>query len=161
MSALVVIPARYSSTRFPGKPLAPLAGKPMIQHVYERSALASRASSVVVATDDQRIYDAVAAFGGRAVMTAASHASGTDRVAEAAAGSAYDIIVNVQGDEPMIRPEIIDAAISLLEDDRAADIGTLARRITDAAMMRDPNVVKAAVGARWFRAVFLSRADTV
>ena len=157
MSALVVIPARYSSTRFPGKPLAPLAGKPMIQHVYERAAGASRASAVVVATDDSRIYEAVVAFGGKAVMTAASHASGTDRVAEAARDSSYDIIVNVQGDEPMIRPEIIDAAVALLEDDPAADIGTLARKITDSVMMRDPNVVKAAVAASGF-ALYFSRA---
>ena len=157
MSALVVIPARYASTRFPGKPLAPLAGKPMIQHVYERASKASRASSVLVATDDSRIYDAVLAFGGKAVMTSAAHQSGTDRVAEAALNTSYDIIVNVQGDEPMIRPEIIDAAIGLLEDDARAEIGTLARAITDAAAMRDPNVVKAAVGGGGY-ALYFSRA---
>src|SRR3954470_4617001 len=118
MSAKIVavIPARYASTRFPGKALAPILGKPMIRHVYERTACASLVSSVVVATDDERISDAVREFGGNGVMTSALHETGTDRLAEGAAGIDCDIIVNVQGDEPLIEPPMIDAAIRPLAD---------------------------------------------
>lgn len=156
MPALIVIPARYASTRFPGKALAPLNGKPLIQHVYERSQGARLADSVVVATDDERILKAVEAFGGRAVMTSPAHPTGTDRVAEVAARSEYDIIVNVQGDEPLIRPEIIDSAIRLLDDARAS-IGTLAKRTAKPREILDPNVVKVVTDAEGF-ALYFSRA---
>lgn len=132
-------------------------GKPMIQHVYERALKSTRATDVVVATDSAEIMRAVEGFGGRAMMTSGEHQSGTDRAAEVARLMPCDIIVNVQGDEPLIRPEIIDAAIGLLQDDARADMGTLARPVTDGAMLRDPNVVKAAVGAGGY-ALYFSRA---
>src|SRR5580698_1388103 len=110
-SVLVVIPARYASTRFPGKPLAPIAGRPMIQHVVERVRQAKTVSRVVVATDDDRIRAAVEAFGGEGVITRSDHRSGTDRVAEVAAHIPADIYVNVQGDEPLIDPATIDAVV--------------------------------------------------
>ncbi|MEJ2182783.1 MAG: 3-deoxy-manno-octulosonate cytidylyltransferase [Nitrospirota bacterium] len=156
MPALVVIPARYASTRFPGKALAPLCGKPLIRHVYENCRGARLADAVVVATDSEEIAAAVAAFGGKAVLTSALHATGTDRVAEAARELDYDIIVNVQGDEPLMKPEIIDTAIELLED-RRASIGTTAKRITSTEEILDPNVVKVALDGEGF-ALYFSRA---
>jgi 3-deoxy-manno-octulosonate cytidylyltransferase (CMP-KDO synthetase) len=156
MPALVAIPARYASTRFPGKPLASLLGKPLIQHVYENVSAARLATEVLVATDSPDIRDAVLSFGGRAVLTSPDHPSGTDRIAEVAAGTACDIIVNVQGDEPLLRPSHVDAAVVLLEDGRA-DMGTLAVPLTDPAEARDPNVVKVAFGRDGF-ALYFSRA---
>ena len=107
---IVAIPARYGSTRFPGKPLALLAGKPVIQHVVEKAA-ASAADEVIVATDDRRIADAVTAFGGVAVMTRSDHPSGSDRIFEAVSGRGADVVINVQGDEPMIPTALIDELI--------------------------------------------------
>ncbi|MBI4683981.1 MAG: 3-deoxy-manno-octulosonate cytidylyltransferase [Nitrospirae bacterium] len=156
MTAIVLIPARYDSTRFPGKPLAPLLGKPLIQHVYENSKKSRLAKDVIVATDSKPILDAVAAFGGKAVMTSSSHASGTDRIAEAAASMDYDIIVNVQGDEPLIKPEMIDDVIGLL-DDRTASMGTLIKRIESPEDIFDPNVVKVVFNKDGF-AMYFSRA---
>lgn len=156
MTALVVIPARYASTRFPGKPLALLKGRPMIQHVYENSLGARTATDVLVATDDERIFEAVLAFGGKAVMTAADHLSGTDRIAEVARHLNYDIIVNVQGDEPLVRPEMIDDVIGILEDERAS-VGTLAIRIRHPMDVFDPNVVKTVFDEEGF-AFYFSRA---
>lgn len=123
----VIIPARYASTRFPGKPLAILAGKPMIQHVYEK-ALASCADKVVVATDDQRIADAVANFGGEAVMTSPDHPSGTDRIAEALCklGGEYEVVINVQGDEPLIPTSVIDELIDVMKNDQNIPMATVA-----------------------------------
>ena len=118
MGVTVVIPARYASTRFPGKPLADLCGKPMIQWVYERSSLCESVDRVIVATDDSRIADAVEAFGGVVAMTRPDHATGTDRLAEVAADLTDDLIVNVQGDEPLIDPAMIQAALEpMLADD--------------------------------------------
>jgi 3-deoxy-manno-octulosonate cytidylyltransferase (CMP-KDO synthetase) len=153
---VVIIPARMGSTRFPGKVLATLGGKPIIQHVYERSTDASLVSEVIIATDSEEVMRAVSDFGGRAVMTSPSHPSGTDRIAEVAATLDYDIIVNVQGDEPLIKPEIIDASIELLDDTRAT-IGTVASKIVDDASVIDPNVVKVAMDAEGF-ALYFSRA---
>jgi 3-deoxy-manno-octulosonate cytidylyltransferase (CMP-KDO synthetase) len=156
MSSIVLIPARYSSTRFPGKPLALLRGIPVIEHVY-RNALHSRlADEVIVATDSETIFEKVLSFGGKAVMTSSEHQSGTDRVAEVAASRECDIIVNVQGDEPLIRPEMIDEVISLL-DDREASIGTLAKRIADRNEIFEPNTVKAVCDERGY-ALYFSRA---
>lgn len=163
MLAIVIIPARYASTRLPGKPLVRLYGKPMIQHVYERAVKSQLAGAVYVATDSPEIYGVVEGFGGKAVMTSADHASGTDRVAEAAmkisaSGSApggEDIIVNIQGDEPLIRPEMIDDVIRLMEDERAS-IGTLAKRIEDPEEIADPNVVKVVFDREGF-ALYFSR----
>ncbi len=156
MSAIVIIPARYSSTRFPGKPLALLHGVPVIEHVYRNSLHSRLAEEVIVATDSEPIYEKVLSFGGKAVMTSGNHTSGTDRIAEAAAILDYDIIVNVQGDEPLIKAEMIDAAISLL-DDPEASIGTLAKRVSDRREIFDPNVVKVVFDVKGF-AFYFSRA---
>lgn len=126
MAAVAVIPARYQSTRFPGKPLASQTGKYLIQHVYDNVLLAKKLSRVIVATDDQRIFDAVRSFGGEVVMTRSDHVCGTDRIAEVAEGLKDQIIVNVQGDEPEIDPRQIDQLVDLLERNRECDMATLA-----------------------------------
>jgi 3-deoxy-manno-octulosonate cytidylyltransferase (CMP-KDO synthetase) len=156
MKALGIIPARYGSTRFPGKPLALLAGKPMVQWVYERAAQAELLSEVIVATDDMRIFDAVKNFGGRAVMTRPDHPSGSDRIAEVAAKSDAEIIVNIQGDEPLIEPAAIDLGVKILLDHPAAQVGTLVRPIRDAADLRNSNIVKVAL-AQDRTALYFSR----
>lgn len=156
MSAIVVIPARYASTRFPGKPLALLKGKPLIQHVYQNSLNARLAGEVIVATDSETIFETVMAFGGKAIITSPEHQSGTDRIAEVAAAMNCDIMVNVQGDEPLIRPEMIDAVISVLDDSRAA-LGTLAIPIRDSREIFDPNIVKVVFDREGF-AWYFSRA---
>lgn len=156
MTAIVIIPARYESTRFPGKPLYPLKGIPVIQHVYENSKLADLAGDVIVATDSETIFERVLAFGGKAIMTDRRHPSGTDRIAEVAASMDYDIIVNVQGDEPLIRPEMINDVITLLGDKRAS-IGTLVKKIEDPKEIIDPNVVKVVFDTEGF-ALYFSRA---
>jgi len=137
-----IIPARYASSRLPGKPLSLIAGKPMIQHVYERCAESPLLQSICVATDDQRILDAVAAFGGRAMMTRADHPSGTDRVAEVAAALGADIVVNIQGDQPFMHPDMIDEAVRPLLDDPGAEIATLMFRIVRDEDLGNPAVVK-------------------
>lgn len=144
MRVLILIPARYASTRFPGKPLACIGGKPMIQHVVEKAESAAR--TVVVATDDLRIFDAVTAFGSRAVMTSEEHRSGTDRCYEAyrkvtAEGAEFDVVVNVQGDEPFIRPEQIESLIACFEDPEV-HIATLAKCFENNTDIFDPNKVK-------------------
>ncbi len=156
MSAIVVIPARYASTRFPGKPLALLKGIPIIQHVYQNARHAQRADAVIVATDSETIFETVLSFGGKAVITSPDHPSGTDRVAEVAATMNCDIMVNVQGDEPLIRPEMIDDVIAVL-DDRRASLGTLAIAIRDSREIFDPNVVKVVLDPEGF-AWYFSRA---
>ena len=140
----VVIPSRFASTRLPGKPLQMIAGKPMVQHVWEQ-ACKSSAQQVVVATDDQRIVDACNAFGAHVVLTRADHESGTDRLAEVATqlGLASDaIVVNVQGDEPMIPPQVIDQVAANLAAHPEARMATLAEPIEDAQTLFNPNVVK-------------------
>jgi len=156
MKVLGIIPARYGSTRFPGKPLALLAGRPMVQWVYERASQTELLKEVLVATDDQRIFDAVKKFGGRVVMTRADHPSGSDRIAEVAATSDAEIIVNIQGDEPLIEPAAIDRGVKILLDHPAAQVGTLVRPIRDAADLRNPNVVKVAL-AQDRTALYFSR----
>ncbi len=155
MTAIVIIPARYHSTRFPGKPLSLLKGKTLIQHVYENSRGAHLIENVIVATDSETIFEKVLSFGGKAVMTREEHPSGTDRIAEVAATVNYDIIVNVQGDEPLVQPQMIDDVISLLRDERAS-MGTLIKRITEADEVLDPNVVKVVIDAEGF-ALYFSR----
>jgi 3-deoxy-manno-octulosonate cytidylyltransferase (CMP-KDO synthetase) len=143
-NTLAVIPARYGSTRLPGKALISLGGKPMIQRVWERVRQASSVSDVVVATDDERIRSVVEAFGGQVVMTRSDHRSGTERVAEVAvARSEAEIIVNVQGDEPLIEPAAIDAAVQAIREEAEVNIATLAVPISNPAEIMDPNVVKA------------------
>jgi 3-deoxy-manno-octulosonate cytidylyltransferase (CMP-KDO synthetase) len=146
MKVLAVIPARYASTRLPGKPLVPLAGKPMIQRVWEQVRRARAVGEVVVATDDERIRKTVEGFGGEAVMTRGDHRSGTERIAEVAvARSDAEFFVDVQGDEPLIEPAAIDAAVEALGSDDAVSVATLAVPITNPADIMDPNVVKAVV----------------
>jgi 3-deoxy-manno-octulosonate cytidylyltransferase (CMP-KDO synthetase) len=137
-----VIPARFASSRFPGKSLASIAGKPMLQHVYERASQARYLSKLIVATDDERIYKAARSFGAAVVMTRADHLSGTDRVAEAASGDTASVIVNIQGDEPLIDPTAIDAATLALLDDPDVPMATLKKAIEDLREIDDPNVVK-------------------
>jgi CTP:molybdopterin cytidylyltransferase MocA len=139
---VAIIPARYHSTRLPGKALADIGGKPMIEHVYRRAAAAAWVSSVVVATDDERILEAVRSFGGVACLTSPDHPSGTDRLAEVAAEMSCDIVVNVQGDEPLIEPMMIDQAIMPLLDDEMVLMSTLRKRIEDPADLANPNVTK-------------------
>jgi 3-deoxy-manno-octulosonate cytidylyltransferase (CMP-KDO synthetase) len=141
MRTAIVIPARYASSRLPAKPLLRETGKYLIEHVYER-ACESTAAQIIVATDDDRIFAAVQSFGGRAVMTRADHASGTDRVAEVAQTLDVDVVVNLQGDEPLIEPATLDLLPGLLERDPAADVATLAVPITSLDQWRDPNCVK-------------------
>lgn len=157
MGVTVVIPARYASTRFPGKPLADLCGKPMIQWVYERSALCGSVDRVIVATDDPRIAAAVRGFGGEVALTRADHATGTDRLAEVAAGLADDLIVNVQGDEPLIDPAMIEAAVAPLLADDSIPMGTLKTPLTSLEEFRNPNVVKVVTDQQGF-ALYFSRA---
>jgi 3-deoxy-manno-octulosonate cytidylyltransferase (CMP-KDO synthetase) len=139
---VIVIPARFGSTRLPGKPLVLLAGKPMIQHVYERAKMASQADRVIVATDDERIVKAVETFGGTARMTRPDHRTGTERVAEVAAHETGDVFVNVQGDEPLLDPVAVDTAVNALLEEPAAAIATVATLIKAPADIMDPNVVK-------------------
>jgi len=139
---VVVIPARYRATRLPGKPLVSLAGKPMIQRVFERAKLAKTTHQVIVATDDQRILRVVEAFGGEARMTRPDHRTGTERVAEVAAHVEGDVFVNVQGDEPLLDPTAVDTAVSALLEDPPATVATVATPIRTPADIMDPNVVK-------------------
>jgi 3-deoxy-manno-octulosonate cytidylyltransferase (CMP-KDO synthetase) len=152
----VIIPARYASTRLPGKPLLRETGKYLIQHVYERAVQAKCASDVIVATDDERIFDAVRSFGGRVVMTRADHPSGTDRIAEVAAHLPTDVVINLQGDEPQIEPGSLDLLAGLLGSDTASDMATLAVPIADRDTYLSPNVVKVVCDDRG-RALYFSR----
>lgn len=156
MAVAVIIPARYDSTRFPGKPIYPLKGKPLIQYTYENAKGSKLTNDIIVATDHEVIYNTVLSFGGEAVMTDKKHPSGTDRIAEVAHSLACDIIVNVQADEPLIRPEMIDDVISLLDDQRSA-MGSLVKRIEEADEIMDPNLVKAVFDREGF-ALYFSRA---
>ena len=140
--AIVVIPARYGSSRLPGKPLISLAGQPMIQRVYERAKAAETVSRVIVATDDERIREAVGAFGGEARMTRGDHRTGTERVAEVAAHVDGEVFVNVQGDEPLLDPAAIDTAVAALLEEPKVDIATVATLIRTRAEIMDPNVCK-------------------
>ncbi len=141
MKIIIVIPARYQSSRFPGKPLADILGKPMIQHVYERSCLATCTDRVIVATDDERIADVVNGFGGEVMMTSPDHPSGTDRVVEVSHRVPADIYINVQGDEPLIRPDDIDRLVDALVNDFSFDVATLCHPISVKEAL-DLNTVK-------------------
>jgi 3-deoxy-manno-octulosonate cytidylyltransferase (CMP-KDO synthetase) len=155
----VVIPARYGSTRLPGKPLQNLAGKPLLQWVYE-VAVASGATETIVATDDERILAAAGQFGARALLTSLTHISGTDRIAEVALQAGWtetDVVVNLQGDEPLMPPQLVHQVAQLLETHPQADIATLATRINSVQSLLDPNAVKV-VTDRTGRALYFSRA---
>jgi 3-deoxy-manno-octulosonate cytidylyltransferase (CMP-KDO synthetase) len=155
---LGVIPARYASSRFPGKALATIASKTMLEHVWERVKLSRYITSVVIATDDPRIQDAARQFGADARMTREDHLSGTDRVAEVASQTTADIVVNIQGDEPLIDPEAIDAALLPLVHEPAISMSTLKKKIEDPREIFDPNVVKV-VTDRFQNAIYFSRAS--
>ena len=160
MNMVCIIPSRYESTRFPGKPLADLCGKPMIQHVYERVLRCPLVSRAVVATDDERIFRAVAAFGGQAIMTASVHRSGTDRIAEAVSHLDLhldDIVVNIQGDQPLFEPSQINEVAQPLLDDPAIPMSTLIYRIVRDEEILHPNAVKTVFDHDGF-ALYFSRA---
>lgn len=153
--AVGIIPARYDSTRFPGKPLHPILGKPMIQRVYEGARTARLLSRVIVATDDERIVAAVEGFGGQAVMTSPRHPSGTERVAEAARGLEETIVVNIQGDEPLIEGGLIDGLVEALQDE-SVPMASVMVRTPDLNLIHDRNVVKVVVDKDGF-ALYFSR----
>ena len=145
MKVLGVIPSRYGSVRLPGKPLVDLEGKSMIQRVWEQASKAKCLDDLVVATDDVRILKKVKSFGGRAVLTSRRHPSGTDRIAEAVKGSRYETIVNIQGDEPLLPPSLIEQAVAALAYDSNAVMGTLRKRFADSKEAQSPQVVKVVV----------------
>ncbi len=160
MKVVCIIPSRYESSRFPGKPLADLCGKPMIQHVYERVLKAKTLSYAAVATDHDEIFQAVLNFGGQAIMTSLDHKSGTDRIAEAVAGlnlAADDIVVNIQGDQPLFEPSQIDEVVRPLLDDPAVPMSTLIYKIRRDEEITHPNAVKVVFDRDHF-AVYFSRA---
>lgn len=156
MEAVGVIPARYGSTRFPGKPLADLLGKPLVQHVWEGTHQSRRLSRVIVATDDDRIFEAVQSFGGEVVMTSREHPSGTDRVAEVVKDMDVDVVVNIQGDEPLIEGRVIDELVSAFEADRDLNMATLANRAQLGRDHSDPHTTKVVVDQKGF-ALYFSR----
>lgn len=149
MNILGVIPARYASTRFPGKPLTVINGKTMIRRVYEQSSAAKQLSKVVVATDDERIFNEVKSFGGEAVMTSDQHRSGTDRCAETVEkmNGSWDAVINIQGDEPFIQPEQIDLLAALFSD-ADVQIGTLVKKLSDPSDLDNPNTMKVVLDAK-------------
>ena len=157
ISAIAIIPARYGSTRLPGKPLLEIAGRSLIEHVYRRASLAPSLQRVIVATDDPRIKAVVEGFGGVAQLTDPQHASGSDRLAEVAVRLTCDVVVNVQGDEPLIDPAMIEQVIAPFEADPDLQMTTLRRRIHERAELLDPNVVKVVTDHR-DRALYFSRA---
>jgi 3-deoxy-manno-octulosonate cytidylyltransferase (CMP-KDO synthetase) len=156
-SVLGIIPARFQSSRLPGKALVDLAGRPMIEHVYRRATAARSLDAVLVATDDERIAAAVDACGGVACLTDTAHASGTDRLAEVAAQVPCDLIVNIQGDEPLLDPGVVDAAVAPLKADPSIEMGTAARRLRGDHELISPNMVKVVCDSRGF-ALYFSRA---
>jgi 3-deoxy-manno-octulosonate cytidylyltransferase (CMP-KDO synthetase) len=156
LQAVGVIPARYRSVRFPGKVLADLEGRTLIEHVYRRSEQASSLSRLLVAADDERICAAVRSFGGEAIMTRREHASGTERIAEVAAGLDAPLVVNIQGDEPLVDPEDIDGLVEALRADAGVGMATLKRPIEDPEDFRSPHVVKVVVN-RAGEALYFSR----
>lgn len=156
MKVIGVIPARYASTRLKGKVLAPINGKPMIQHVYERARQSRLLDDVIIACDDLRVKKAAEDFGARAVMTDPDHACGTDRIVEAVKDLDVQIVVNVQGDEPLIDPSVIDLLVKALKDDKQALMATVIKRVSDPNDLDNPNVVKVVVD-REQRAIYFSR----
>ena len=156
MKAVGIIPARYGSVRFPGKALADLLGKPLIQWVYERAKESGSLERVIVATDDQRIVDAVNSFGGDVELTSPNHTSGTERVAEVAKRLDSDLVVNIQGDQPLVEPRAIDSLVYATLDSPQVEIGTLIAQSKDEDELKNPNVVKVVFDRRGF-ALYFSR----
>ncbi len=158
MKAIAIIPARFGSSRFPGKPIALLAGKPLIEHVYARTSMCSSLDDVIVATDDRRILEAVEGFGGKAVMTSPDHRSGSDRLGEAIKDLDADIIVNVQGDEPLLESSVIEAVLGPMNATDPPDIATVAAPLTLQEDYLNPDVVKVVTDTNG-RAVYFSRSS--
>ncbi|GBE15115.1 MAG TPA: 3-deoxy-manno-octulosonate cytidylyltransferase [Proteobacteria bacterium] len=158
MNSVAVIPVRFASTRFPGKPLAFLMGKPLVEHVYRRAQACKAVSRVIVATDDKRIFAAVQEFGGECMMTSLKHRTGSDRVGEVAGSIDADVIVNVQGDEPMIQPEVIGAVLEAMNTETPPAIVTAASPLSGPEEYNDPDVVKVVVDARG-KALYFSRSS--
>ncbi|OME86476.1 MULTISPECIES: 3-deoxy-manno-octulosonate cytidylyltransferase [Paenibacillus] len=156
MKAVAVIPARYGSTRFPGKPLANIKGKAMIEHVYLNVQKAESISEVWIATDDQRIIDKVEAFGGKCILTRGNHQTGTDRIAECLSAINADIIINVQGDEPLIDGKMLDELIQSFKDTPDLQMATFKSKIIDSRDVDDPNVVKVITNSDG-KAIYFSR----
>lgn len=157
MKVAAIIPARYASSRFPGKPLADILGKSMIQRVYERVAQVAGIDRVIVATDDPRIHEAVESFGGEVRMTRADHPSGTDRLAEVAENIDSELVVNVQGDEPLIDPRMVETALKPLREDHSILMGTLKAPLSSVEEFFNPNIVKVVTDCNGF-ALYFSRA---
>ncbi|MFO7866783.1 MAG: 3-deoxy-manno-octulosonate cytidylyltransferase [Candidatus Aminicenantes bacterium] len=155
-SAAGIIPARYRSTRFPGKPLAPILGKPMVQHVYERARQARGLQRLIIATDDKRIFSAARNFGAEAMMTSSGHISGTERAAEAADSIPCDILINIQGDEPLLNPDWVDKLVQTLQDE-SIPAATLRRRGCGPESYLDTNCVKIIIDKN-DNALYFSRA---
>ena len=156
MQVLGVIPARYGSTRFEGKLLKLFEGKTVIEHVYQRAKKASLLDDLLVATDDKRIFETVESFGGKVVMTAADHVSGTDRIIEAIGDLNTRLVINIQGDEPLLVPEMVDQVARLLLEDKNLEVSTLVKVCTDPDIYNDPNVVKAVLDKQGY-AIYFSR----
>jgi 3-deoxy-manno-octulosonate cytidylyltransferase (CMP-KDO synthetase) len=157
LQRVAIIPSRYGSSRFPGKPLADLDGRPMIEHVYRRAAASASIDAVIVATDDPRIAQVIERIGGRACLTRATHPTGTDRLAEVAEDLDCELVVNVQGDLPLLEPAMIDEAVAPFHSDATLMMSTLRRRIDDPADLVNPNVVKVVVDRDGY-ALYFSRA---
>lgn len=156
MKSIGVIPARWASTRFPGKVLAEFGGKPMLQHVWERVRQSRELSDVLIACDDEKVLNAARNFGAKAVMTSPEHPSGTDRIAEAVVSLDVDIVVNIQADEPMIQPRMIDGLVTALKDDKQTHVATLILSVKNTGDLDNPNVVKVVVD-RNGKALYFSR----
>ncbi|MBI4309651.1 MAG: 3-deoxy-manno-octulosonate cytidylyltransferase [Candidatus Omnitrophica bacterium] len=157
MTAIGVIPARFASTRFPAKVLAKIAGKPMVQHVWEKARLCRQLDDVLIACDHKDVLDAATGFGAKAVMTDPNHPSGSDRIAQAVRELAFDVVVNIQGDEPFIDPGTIDDLVVLLKNDPHCPMGTVVKEITVDEEFTNPNVVKCVVDEQG-TALYFSRA---
>ncbi len=156
MKIIGVIPARFASSRFPGKPIEKILGKPMIQWVYEGAKQSKLLNKIIVATDNEKIYNTVNDFGGEAKLTSPEAPSGSDRIAEAIKDEPYDIVVNIQGDEPLMSGEVIDTAIKALSEHSEAVVGTLYKKIEDADEFENPNVVKVVFDKKGY-AIYFSR----
>ena len=156
MKAIAMIPARMGSSRFPGKPIAPLLGRPMIEHVYHRVAMSKMLTDVIIATCDHEIKSAVESFGGTAVMTADTHERASDRIAEAAVGLDADVVVMVQGDEPMTHPDMIDEALAPFASNNDIECVNLTKAIADEDDFRNPNTIKVVMNSNK-QALFMSR----
>lgn len=156
MKSIGIIPARYASTRFPGKVLADIEGKPMIQHVWEQAKKSRFLNDVMIACDDPKVEAAAKKFGAKAVMTSPQHASGTDRIAEAVRGLDCDVVLNIQGDEPLVHPQMLEALVQALTVDRESVMSTVIKVITDPSEIANPNVVKAVID-RDQNAMYFSR----